>query len=74
MVRNEARFGREPATIASRASGVDHFLAIEEQQRERLFRMLDVGQLADRRARLAAGRDAVAHGERADRSADRVDQ
>src|SRR6266852_3614764 len=36
--------------------------------------MLDVRQLADRRARLAAGRDAVGMRERADRAADRVDQ
>src|ERR1700681_1201639 len=36
--------------------------------------MLDVGQLADRCARLAAGRDPVAGGEGADRTADRVDE
>ncbi len=74
MVRDEAGFGREPAAIASGSAGIDHFLAIQEEQRERLFRVLDVGQLADRGARLAAGRDAVAGGERPDRPADRIDQ
>src|SRR6266576_2264949 len=36
--------------------------------------MLDVGQFADRGARLAAGRDSVARGEGADRTADRIDE
>ena len=43
----------------------DHFLAVEEQQREALLGVLDVRQLADRRARLAAGGDAVAACEKA---------
>src|SRR6266536_2172194 len=71
---NEARFGGESAAPAPRTSRINELLAVEEEERKRLLGVLDIGQLADRRARLPPGRDAVAGGERADRAPDGIDQ
>src|SRR5207302_1836491 len=73
-MRNEAGLGRQPAAEFSGAAGIDHFLAVKEQQRKGLFGMLDVGQLADRRPRLPSGRDAICARECADRAADGIDE
>ncbi|MDF3009878.1 MAG: hypothetical protein K0S03_674 [Burkholderiales bacterium] len=73
-VRNEAGLGREPAAPFAGAAGIADLLPVQEQDRKALLGMLDVGQLADGCARLAAGRDAVGMGEGADRPANRVDE
>src|SRR5256885_13844783 len=50
------------------------FRSVEEEHREALLGVLDVRQLADRRSRLTASRDAVGVRKGADRAADRIDQ
>src|SRR6266850_1886293 len=73
-VRDEARLGRQAAAPFPGTARVHYFFSIQKQDGERLLGMLDVRQLADRRARLAAGRDAVGVREGADRAADRINQ
>src|SRR5436189_4327868 len=73
-MRNEAGLRREPAAEFPRAPRIDHFLAVKEKERKGLLGMLDVGQLADRRARLPAGGDTVTVGKGADRPADGIDE
>src|SRR5207248_1080985 len=73
-MRNEARLGREPAAPAPGTSRIDELLAIEKEERKGLLGVLDIGQLADGRARLPAGRDGVAGRERPDHAADGIDQ
>ncbi len=57
-VRDEAGLGRQAAAEFARAAGVGDFFSVQEQHREALLGVLHVRQLANRRARLAAGRDA----------------
>ena len=63
-----------PAAIPAGAAGIRQLLAVKDEQREVLLVVLHVGELADGRARLAAGVDAVGVGEGADGAADGVDQ
>ena len=74
MMRHEAGLRGEPAPVLACAARIDHLLAVQEQQRKRLLGVLHVGKLADRRARLATGRDSVSRRERSDGTADRIDQ
>ena len=74
VVGDEAGLGGEPAAVPAGAAGIRQLLAVEHEQREVLLVVLHVGELADRRACLAAGVDAVGVGEGADGAADGVDQ
>ena len=74
VVWDEAGLGGEPAAVAAGAARIRQLLAVEHEQREVLLVVLHVGELADRRARLAAGVDAVGVRKGADGAADGVDQ